>query len=220
MNDWPPMPPAIARLPRQEGTGYPIPWFVADVDGKADFRVVRADRIPIAIRELRCFICGGLLIGLRGMTPRATFPVGPMCAITRTSAEPPSHRACAHWAARVCPFLLKPGKERRESHVPERAVAPAGISIPRNPGVVALWESNTWHTEQVDNGVLFKIGDPLAVVWFSEGRTATRAEVLDSIDSGLPILQAMAREDGSAATASLKALTAAAMRHLPVTIVS
>lgn len=219
MNDWPPMPPAVARLPRQEGTGYPIPWFVAWVDGKPDFRVVRAERIPIAIRERRCFMCGGLLVGLHGMTPRATFPVGPMCIINRTSGEPPSHRACTHWAAQVCPFLLKPGKERRETNMPERAEAPGGISIPRNPGVIALWESNTWHPEHVGNGIIFKIGDPLAVVWLSEGRPATRAEVLDSIDSGLPILTKIADEDGPDAVAALHAMTAAAMHYLPAATV-
>lgn len=220
MNDWPPMPPAIERLPRQEGTGYPIPWFVAEVNGKADFRVVRAERIPIAIRERRCFVCGGLLIGLYAMTPRATFPVGPMCTVNRTSAEPPSHRACAHWSAQVCPFLFKPGKERRATNVPERAEAAAGISIPRNPGVVALWESNTWYPERVDKGILFKIGEPLAVTWLSEGRPATRAEVLDSINSGLPILTEMADSDGPAAVAALKALTAAALRHVPAETVA
>jgi hypothetical protein len=220
MNNWPTMPAAIARLPQQEGTGYPIPWFVADVNGKADFRVVRAERIPIALRERRCFICGGLLIGLRAMTPRATFPIGPMCTITRTSAEPPSHRACAHWAAQVCPFLLKPGKERRETNIPERAEPAAGISIPRNPGVIALWESNTYHPEHVANGTLFKIGDPLAVTWMSEGRPATRAEVIDSIDSGLPALTGIADQDGPAAVAALKFLTAAAMHHLPAETVS
>jgi hypothetical protein len=36
---------------------------------------------------------------------RWSFVVGPMCGINRNSAEPPSHKECAQWSARNCPFL-------------------------------------------------------------------------------------------------------------------
>jgi hypothetical protein len=48
MINLPPMPDSIAKLPRDE-RGYPVPWFVAWVNGKADFRCARAEAFSDAI---------------------------------------------------------------------------------------------------------------------------------------------------------------------------
>jgi hypothetical protein len=37
---------------------------------------------------------------------------------------------------------------------------------------------------------LIEIGDPEAVTWWREGRPATRAEIMHSIDTGMPLLRA------------------------------
>jgi hypothetical protein len=44
--------------------------------------------------------------------------------------------------------------------------------------------------------VLFRLGKPIRVDWYAEGRVATRGEIEQSIDSGLPILVAEAKRDG------------------------
>ncbi len=39
------------------------------------------------------------------------------------------------------------------------------------------------------------MGEPESVEWYAEGRAATRAEVMASIESGLPNLEALARQE-------------------------
>lgn len=113
--------------------GYPVPWFVAWRDGEPEFRCMDPEKLVLAIRCKRCWVCGGVLGKFM------TFVVGPMCGINRTSAEPPCHRECAQWSARNCPFLSKPQMDRRENDLPENIVEAPGFAIRRNPGVTLLW---------------------------------------------------------------------------------
>lgn len=173
------MPRRIAAL-RRNGDGYPVPWFVAWIDGKPDFRVIAPGKILQAVKYSRCWLCGGLLMG----TP--AFVIGPMCAVNRVSAEPPSHPSCATYAARVCPFLTNPKKERRDTGKPEDAAEPAGVMLTRNPGVALVWCAPAWTTFDAPGGALFHVGEPSRVEWWAEGREATRDEVVASIESGYP----------------------------------
>ncbi|MGW4759572.1 hypothetical protein [Streptomyces chartreusis] len=190
-------PPRIARLPKNR-VGYPVPWFVSIVDGEPDFRVVGTGKMDGAVTFRCCWICGGSLIN-RTLGPAATqyaYVVGPMCAVNRTSAEPPAHRDCAIYAATACPFLTTPGMRRRDSRLPEDATLPDGVMIRRNPGVALVWVTNDWRV--IPGYRLFHLTDPAEILWFVEGRSATRDEVLVSIDSGMPILRAEAEQDDDA----------------------
>lgn len=188
----PEAPPRIAKLPRNHA-GYPVPWFVAVINGVPDFRIVRENGIQDAVRFRMCWLCGGPL------GANATFVIGPMCSINRVSPEPPSHRDCADYAARACPFLTRPEMRRRSSNLPDDTSDPDGIMIARNPGVALVWTSRTWRLDQRHR--LFDVGDPADVRWYAEGRAATRAEVLASIESGLPLLRAEAENDPQRALA-------------------
>lgn len=204
-------PNAIHGLPHDKH-GRPIPWFVAvDERGRPDFRVIRRRGIGEALSRGLCWLCG-TLIGRE-----AAFVIGPMCAVNRVSAEPPSHRECAKYAADACPFLSVPNMRRRETGLPEDRIDPAGIAIMRNPGVACLWFSRGWTVEQVPGGVLFNVGEPSRVMWRTQGRDATRAEVLASIDSGFPLLQEACQRDRDPdrSLAILDEQRAAAMRYLP-----
>jgi hypothetical protein len=46
------------------------------------------------------------------------------------SAEPPSHRECAEYAVRACPFLTRPLAVRNERGLD--GFEPAGVMIKRN----------------------------------------------------------------------------------------
>ncbi|WP_432010146.1 hypothetical protein [Streptomyces cucumeris] len=188
-----PAPPAgIARLPRNHA-GYPVPWFVAWIDGTPDFRVIGTSKLEDAVRFRLCWLCGGTL------GANATFVIGPMCAVNRVSAEPPSHRDCATYAARACPFLAKPGMRRRDTGLPDGTVAPDGIMIGRNPGVALVWTSRTWRMQPRLR--LFDVGTPTETRWYAEGRPATRDEAMAAVDSGMPLLRAEAEKDRRPATA-------------------
>jgi len=113
----PALPPRIARLARDR-RGFPVPWFVATIDGEPDFRVVDTPKLAVAIRQHRCWVCGEQL-GVH-----LAFPIGPTCVANRVTAEPPVHRECAEFSARACPFLTKPRMRRNAQGLPEEFVAP------------------------------------------------------------------------------------------------
>jgi hypothetical protein len=141
-----------------------------------------------------------------------------MSTITRVAPEPPSHRDCALYAVRACPFLANPQMRRRETNLPDGIVEPDGVMIARNPGVTAVWMSRTWRLDAEYQ--LFDVGDPVTVHWHAHGREATRAEVLASIESGMPILTGAAEKDPQSRQplTQLAAMHAAAMRLVPVEV--
>lgn len=204
----PPMPPRIARLPRNKA-GFPVPDFVAWIDGVPDFRVLGPGKLRDAVRFRTCWLCG------EPLGANAAFVIGPMCAINRVSAEPPSHRDCADYAARACPFLTTPGMRRRDAGLPDDAREPDGIMIRRNPGVALVWVSRNWRIRP--DLQLWTVGDPVETRWYAEGRPATRAEVLASINTGLPILRAECERDPrpAAALAELDRQHARALELVP-----
>jgi hypothetical protein len=208
------VPKLMEHLPVNKA-GYIVPWFVATIDGEPDFRVIRPEAIVAAVNEKRCWVCGLRIV------IRPTFVIGPMCAVNRVSAEPPSHIECARYSVQVCPFIINPKKRRRESGKPEGTVDPAGEMITRNPGVILLWTSKpgAWKPFSPpagNEGVLFDVGEPSYVEWWANGRAATRAEVLESINSGLPILRESAEAQGPEAVTELYRMRKRAMELVPV----
>lgn len=218
--------PELPELPKHmrnlkvDQRGYPVPWFVVWLDeneqpvrrgeGKPDFRVIFPGAMSAAVNEKRCWVCGGPLGRYQA------FVLGPMCAVNRTSAEPPSHVDCADYSARACPFLSRPHARRREHDLPEHGEVP-GVMLRRNPGVALVWvtERGHWRTFRAHNGTLFNIGEPRETRWYAEGRAATRQEIEASIDSGLPKLRELAEQDGPEAVAELFACVGQARELLP-----
>ena len=193
----PEIPSRIARLPRDE-RGYPVPWFVSWIDGKPEFRCADGRKFGMAIKHKLCWVCG------QRLGNRMAFVLGPMCGVSRTTAEPPCHPGCAEFSAKACPFLTKPKAVRREANLPEDASEAAGFAIKRNPGVTLLWMTDSYDTfDDGRGGLLFHVGDPKEVKWFAEGRAAKREEIVASMESGLPILMDMARKEGTQAIEEL-----------------
>jgi hypothetical protein len=203
----PPVPPRMRRLPIERG--YPVPWFVAYVQDHFDFRIQDSRKRGRALKENRCWLCGEVL------GQYFAFVIGPMCAINRVSSEPPSHRECAEFSVLACPFLNLDEAERRAAQLPPGAEEPAGVMLKRNPGVILIWVTKTFKPFAVDGDYLVRVGTPLSLSWWREGRTATRAEVLASIDSGYPILCDVATQQGTAAIAELERQKIAALALLP-----
>jgi hypothetical protein len=210
------MPVRMQRLPLSP-KGYPTPWFVAFINGVPDFRVIGPGKTEIAVMKNKCWLCGDVLGSYK------CFVAGPMCTINRVSAEPPSHLECAQYAAVACPFLSKPKMRRNDKDLPEEGEAPAGVMIERNPGVTALWVTKSFKPFKApvierggeSTGLLFRMDDPTNVMWYAEGRPATRAEVDESIRSGLPVLEDMAKKQGHRAIVELKRQIEANKKYLP-----
>jgi hypothetical protein len=227
-----PMPHAMSSLPVHRG--FPVPWFVAWLPtGEPEFRAMDPKKLRLAVGQdkpghgvsadrARCWTCGGAMRSALGLHTFA-FLIGPMCAVNRISAEPPSHKACAEWSARNCPFLSRPQMVRRED---ERVNAElivqhaAGQAITRNPGVALVWPTTRYTIlpDERGRGYLFDIGAPSQrPTWWACGRPATRAEVQASIDSGLPLLAATCdqEEDPTACREALRVAVEKAMPFLP-----
>lgn len=212
----PELPARMRELPI-ERRGYPVPWFVAWINGEPDFRVIDTPKLALAHNQKLCWICG---------QPRGkflAFAIGPMCVVNRTNSEPPCHYDCAHFAVRACPFMILPGAKRREANLPEQRSPAAGLGIARNPGAIALYVCRTYRPFKVDGpvgvrGVLFELGEPDRIEWYREGRTATRAEIMESIDTGLPALHEMAAKQRPDALSALSEYVKRALRYLPAEV--
>ena len=206
----PEMPASIGVLPRDE-RGYPVPWFVAWVEGKPEFRAMDGRKWSAAIRDKLCWICGTPL------NPKQhVFVIGPMCAVNKTSSEPPCHEECAVFSAKACPFLSKPKAVRREANMPEGSCEPAGFGIDRNPGVTLLWYCKGYEVfDDGRGGKLIGLPNPSQVRWWREGRTATREEIMESINTGLPILRSVAEKEGRSALQELQWATDRALKFVP-----
>jgi hypothetical protein len=207
-----PMPDRIKRLPLDH-RGFPVPWFVAWIDGQADHRVIGPQRLEPAIKRRLCWTCGEPLgryfVSL----------IGCMCSVNRVISEPPSHRDCAEYSVRACPFLSRPTMHRREAGLPEERHEAAGFGLKRNPGVTCLWISKDYpkpfRAYAGQRGLLFQLQEPIETVWYREGRLATRQEIIEAIDDGLPNLMGPAREEGPAAVKELQRLHQQALNYLP-----
>lgn len=206
----PPLPDHMKRLPIDE-RGYPVPHFVAWIDGKPDHRVADPAKMVRAHNLKLCHLCGQPLGAFK------SFVVGPMCGINRISSDPPSHLSCAEWAAVACPFLSRPRAHRRAAGLPEEAGHAAGFAIQRNPGVTLVWTTKSYRVVKAEGGIggLFQMGDPTRVTFFAEGREATREEIDESVTSGLPFLRDPATEEGPRAVAALDKMIAAFTLLLP-----
>lgn len=187
--------PELENLPARmqhlsiDKRGYVVPWFVAWIDGEPEFRAMDPVKWKTAVQYRICWVCGGKLGNYM------TFVAGPMCGINRTSAEPPAHLECAEWSARNCPFLNNPEQVRRHDDRIDLTKSP-GFALQRNPGVTMLWTTKTYSVFQDHQGKpLLTFGEPESVKWYAHGREATRAEVDESIATGLPALTALARSE-------------------------
>jgi hypothetical protein len=201
-----PLPVRMARRPISD-RGFPVPWFVTNkIDGVWDFVNIHPGRIAEAYMRKKCWLCG------EPLGRYAAFVIGPMCAVNRVSAEPPSHRECAEYAVKACPFLAKPNMRRNDKAAIGKAEDVPGIMIEHNPGAQLMWITKSY----IPRGGLFHLGEPVAVAWFAEGRNATRAEVDAAINKGLPILRSTAAQEGPDAVADMEKALKRAMPLLPV----
>lgn len=204
-SELPPLPDRMKQL-KIDSRGYPVPWFVAWLsekpaegvepkevtpgEGYPEFRVLRRRAVREALQFDQCWICGGQ------MGRYKAFVIGPMCMVNLVNSEPPSHIDCADFAARACPFLSRPSMVRREGNLPAGGEMP-GVASLRNPGVAVVWVTDRgFPIKRVPNGILFDLPDPSEVRIYCKGRPATREEVRESLDSGLPTLLGVCGSEG------------------------
>lgn len=214
------VPVRLARRPR-DPRGFIIPFFVAwmsngklvtEPDGEPDFRVVDHHRMVECVKQRKCWLCGEKL-GVH-----LAFVLGPMCTINKVISEPPSHRECAEYALKVCPFLTRPRMRRNEKDLPTDHVEAAGRPFERNPGISAMWITRSYRPFKAhggNQGVLFNVGPAEQVQWWKEGRLATRQEAMTALDDGYDVLRVDAEQEGPEALRALLSMLREAKLTLP-----
>jgi len=202
----PKLPHHMRALPINE-KGYPIPFFVAQINGKPDLRIADPAKINECAINNRCWICGNPL------GKYFTFVSGPMCIINRVNIEPPAHKACAEFAARACPFLLLPKAQRRNANMPKVIDDP--VFVEENLGVTVLWTTNSYRTAKNHGGLLFIYGDPEEITWVTEGRLAHNSEIDRGFVGAEIRLRRLAEEEGVVDTTILEQHLIKARKLIP-----
>lgn len=201
-------------MPVDPERGYPVPWFVPWINGKPEFRLGDSGKWDRAVKENLCWVCG------EQMGAYKAFVIGPMCSVNRISGDPPAHLECAEWSVRGCPFLTRPNMVRREDELTDSMKKNVGgVMIERNPGVMLIWVTKGYRLVWDGRGkFIFSLGEPDSLSWWTEGRRATREEVVASIDSGLPLLREMCAKESTPAKQeqARKALEEAVTRAMPL----
>jgi hypothetical protein len=94
--------------------------------------------------------------------------------------------------------MLLPKAKRREHGIPEESsMHPAGLA--RNPGVMLIWVTEKFQLIPDAGHPLIRMGTPLGLTFWSEGRPATRAEIDESMRTGCPAVRAVAESEGALA---------------------
>lgn len=125
-----PIPPRMRNLPLDK-RGYPIPYTVLVEGGDVFFTINREDLRMKCLREDRCPICGTKLF--RGRW----FVGGPGSGLLPNGSyrDPPMHDECAHYALKVCPWLVVTEYDKRISHLfePQTVATVDPTVIPDKP---------------------------------------------------------------------------------------
>lgn len=203
----PELPARIKLLPVHRG--FPVPFFVAKVDGQWDFQIADPEKRRLCINHDLCWICG------QPMGVFKTFVMGPVAAMNRITAEPASHVECAEFAVQACPFMVNPSFQRGSTDREEELMPAGGVMLLTNPGVSALWTSKKPpKPRSAAPSVVLEVGEPTVVRWYVMGREATRNQVLVALDAGIAQhLTPRCHNEGDLAT--VQALRTQLLPYLP-----
>jgi hypothetical protein len=133
-----PIPERLKHLPVDE-RGYPIPYFVAIVNGKHDFRLLDAEKQRICCEYKKCAICGQKL--LKGLY---YFISGPMGAMNKVSTDPPMHKECAEFSLLACPHMFYEKADRRTAGLDELPVTSIPEMIMQKPTAMFMVQASSY----------------------------------------------------------------------------
>lgn len=173
------MPARIAALRRAPFGPYanlPVPFFVPWTDTGPDFLSVRPGAVEDCHFRSLCWLCGQKLGVFKA------FVVGAMAGFTRVSDEPPSHRDCAEYAARV--------------------------GMAQDGTVLIVWVTKDYLINEDPQGITFLMGDPEDRLFFKSGAEATPRDIAEAVKADLPAVMLAAEKRGPKAVEAVKRIAA------------
>jgi hypothetical protein len=105
------IPKFLSHLKTDE-RGYPIPYFVAYLKGKPDFRLLDETKREICIHKKMCSVCGKKLVDRYFY-----FISGEKGKMNCISTDAAMHKECAEYSLEVCPHLLYEKAGRRNAGI-------------------------------------------------------------------------------------------------------
>ena len=154
-----PIPAALTGRPRF--AGLPVPYFVATVAGRPDFRLLDPARQRACFVYGKCGICGQA-------TPAPTFLIcGPLGLQNRVHTEPPVHEACARYALANCPYLSRENGERRTDYPAGARESHGGVAA--KPTELLLVELDKRQVLRVPTGQLLNFRPRRTQRFYYEG---------------------------------------------------
>lgn len=157
--------PRRLRQRTKDARGYPVPFVVAVVDGKPDFRLPAPERWQKCVADRRCGLCGEPIVDA------PWFVGGPSCAKHRIFLDPAMHLDCAEYALRVCPFLAAPHGHFSDL---DRRPPPPGFGVvagvnPARPDVFMLGRTSGWRLKPFADSVGIVAEAWLEIRWWRHG---------------------------------------------------
>jgi hypothetical protein len=147
------IPPFLSHLKVDE-RGYPIPFFVAYVKGKPDFRMIDPKKFNYCFEQDLCFVCGK-----KHVKKNYFIVTGPQGLANGVHSDCPSHRGCLEYSLKICPHLFFESSQRNErgEHY-NHAVKTTGVAgVKEKPDILYLIKADKWVTIPGPNGgVLIK----------------------------------------------------------------
>lgn len=166
-----PIPPAIAKLPR-DAQGYPLPFFAARIgDGQRTPAVADRRKAELCAKKRWCWICG------QPIQSTVCFIAGPNACAAGRFSDGPMHPACAEFSVQVCPYMalskVERLTERKEAAFAGRIEDPAHFDAAK-PDRFGIQYAKGFRWERVTGDIHFL---PMAcerLVFYRDGRIITQ----------------------------------------------
>lgn len=158
------IPDKMKALPLDH-RGYPIPKFAhIDSEGKPHFDICADDIHVRLVIPGMCFICG------QPLGRHRFFIGGPISAKSHYFNDGPSHRECAIFSLKACPFLANRNfthmTENTKKHIPKKINT--AVSTERPPAT-ALIECRYYRVTSVSGNIVIEAGEYEGIEWFCDG---------------------------------------------------
>lgn len=134
------IPKELAHL-KKDGRGYPIPFFVHEVNCEPEFRFLSYERQKMILDCRLCGICG------KPLSDDDTYFIGgPLTLQNFLSTDAGMHKVCAEFSLKACPHMFHRKAQRRDNDLAGMLVKmqESPIHVAAKPPFYLLIKASRW----------------------------------------------------------------------------